>query len=129
MIAYLAVPFAFGDLGSINSAIQLFNRHAALFMKHNKGSVVVNPLFNVYNSNKKTSLFTEQEFYSLAKVLLDSANAVIVLQSPNWEYSEVTTNELGYAYHVKKNIHYLEPIPNVKQELSRNIKDSPSSEV
>ena len=127
MIAYLAVPFAFGDLGSINSAIQMFNHHAALFMKHNKGSAVVNPLFGVYNSDKKTNLFTEHEFYVQAKSLLDAANAVIVLQSPNWGYSEVTRNELSYAYFIKKNVHYLEPIPNVKQELSGNNTDSSST--
>lgn len=117
MIAYISVPFAFGDLGSINSAINSVNKHAALFMKHNKGSVLVNPLFSVYNADKKTNLFTEHEFYVHAKVLIDAANTVIVLTPDNWEYSEVTKNELGYAYYVQKNIHYLEPISDGKQEL------------
>lgn len=117
MIAYLAVPFAFGDLGSINSAIQTVNKHAALFMKHNKGSVLVNPLFNVYNTDKKTNLFTEQEYYIHAKVLIDSAQVVIALTPDNWDYSEVTKNELGYAYYSKKNVHYLEPVSDGKQEL------------
>ena len=126
MIAYLAVPFAFGDLGSINSAMQTISKHSSLFMKYNKGSIVVNPLFSVYNSDQKTKLFSEQEFYVHAKVLIDSANTMIVLQSENWDYSEVTRNELGYAYFKQKNVHFLEPITDAKDILGNN-EDSTSS--
>lgn len=96
-VSYLAVPFAFGNLGSIDKAISKLLACSSKILL--EGGMAVNPLFTV------DKIFTEKEFYAQAKCLIDASDRLIVLG--DWGYSKVTIEELGYAYYIKREVIFL----------------------
>lgn len=108
---YVSTPFAFGDLGSINAASNRILRHSARTISSTGFSMLfISPIFSVYNTDKNSKTFTEREYFMHSKVLLEACQGVVALISSKeeWAYSPVITEEIGYAYYLKKEVAYIE---------------------
>lgn len=108
MIVYVSYPYAYNNLESCNHAIESLNKLFAKLYKSNKTWCFVNGLFSTYNNPDIVTTDKRKSTFFCSKILLDSANHVIIVRKPGWDYSEIVTEEGRYAYVKNLPISYID---------------------
>lgn len=108
MIAYISIPYAPESLTTQNEALIRLNRAIARFSRVNPTYTCVSALYSVYKNPFANGMFTRKEVYGVSKILIDSADLVVVLREPGWTDCDLVMNEAAYAAVSNKTLIYID---------------------
>ena len=109
MIIYYCVPYSLQSLATQNEAIVLLNKHLGGALLRNPSVVPLCALFSVYKNPHTSGNIRDEQVYNVCRALIDSCEIFVVLRLKGWEYSDIVTNEIGYAAFRNKVIVYEDP--------------------